>query len=396
MPRQRKYPEELLDRGARLVFESGRPVTHVARDLGIPSETLRKWVRQAEADAGKRKELLSSEERQELGRLRGEVRELRRANEILKSASGFFRGRARPTPTEVSSFIEEHRERFGVEPICATLEVSASAYYERAKGRRSARAIEDERLLTRIREIHERNYCAYGYRRMWIALQREGEGVGRGRVQRLMKGAGIQGAKRRGKAWRTTKPDPLAHRRPDLVERDFSAEAPNRLWVGDFTYLRSWEGALFFSFVIDAFSRKIVGWQLAPHMRTDLVLDALRMALAQREPGADIELVHHSDRGSQYTSIDYTQTLDDHGVLASVGSVGDAYDNAMAESFVDSFKTELIADRSWRPRTQLELAVVEYIAWFNNDRLHESLGDLPPAEFEDLYVAQEVQLSNLS
>lgn len=290
----------------------------------------------------------------------------------------------------MSSFIEEHRERFGVEPICATLEVSASAYYERAKGRRSARSIEDERLLARIREIHERNYCAYGYRRMWIALQREGEEVGRGRVQRLMKGAGIQGAKRRGKAWRTTKPDPLAHRRPDLVERDFSAEGPNRLWVADLSYLRCWEGNLFFAFAIDAFSRKVVGWQLAPHMRTDLVLDALRMALAQREPGADVELVHHSDRGSQYTSIDYTQTLDDHGVLASVGSVGDAYDNAMAESFVDSFKTELIADRSWRSRTQLELAVVEYIAWFNNDRLHESLGDLPPAEFEGLYVAQGV------
>lgn len=290
----------------------------------------------------------------------------------------------------MSSFIEEHRERFGVEPICATLEVSASAYYERRTGRRSPRAIEDERLLARIREIHERNYCAYGYRRMWIALQREGEEVGRGRVQRLMKGAGIQGAKRRGKAWRTTKPDPLAHRRPDLVGRDFSVQGPNRLWVADLSYLRSWEGNLFFSFVIDAFSRKIVGWQLAPHMRTDLVLDALRMALAQRESGADVELVHHSDRGSQYTSIDYTQTLDDHGVLASVGSVGDAYDNAMAESFVDSFKTELIADRSWRSRTQLELAVVEYIAWFNNDRLHESLGDLPPAEFEDLYVAQGV------
>ncbi|HET6571151.1 MAG TPA: IS3 family transposase [Solirubrobacterales bacterium] len=290
----------------------------------------------------------------------------------------------------MSSFIEEHRERFGVEPICSTLEVSASAYYERAKGGRSARAIEDERLLARIREVHERNYCAYGYRRMWIALQREGEEVGRGRVQRLMKGAGIQGAKRRGKPWRTTKPDPLAQRRPDLVERDFSAEGPNRLWVADLSYLRSWEGNQFFSFVIDAFSRKIVGWQLAPHMRTDLVLDALRMALAQREAGADVELVHHSDRGSQYTSIDYTQTLDDHGVLASVGSVGDAYDNAMAESFVDSFKTELIADRSWRSRTQLELAVVEYIAWFNSDRLHKSLGDLPPAEFEDLYVAQGV------
>ena len=290
----------------------------------------------------------------------------------------------------MSSFIEEHRERFGVEPVCATLEVSASAYYERRTGRRSSRAIEDERLLARIREIHERNYCAYAYRRMWITLQREGEEVGRGRVQRLMKGAGIQGAKRRGKAWRTTKPDPLAHRRPDLVERDFSAEGPNRLWVADLSYLRCWEGNLFFSFVIDAFSRKVIGWQLAPHMRTDLVLDALRMALAQRDAGADVELVHHSDRGSQYTSIDYTQTLNDHGVLASVGSVGDAYDNAMAESFVDSFKTELIADRSWRSRTQLELAVVEYIAWFNNDRLHESLGDLPPTEFEGLYVSQGV------
>jgi transposase InsO family protein len=186
-----------------------------------------------------------------------------------------------------------------------------------------------------------------------------------------------------------------AHRRPDLVERDFSASGPDRLWVGDFTYLRSWEGSLFFSFVIDAFSRKVVGWQLASHMRTDLVLDALKMALGQREPGADVALVAHTDRGSQYTSADYTQTLDDHGVLASVGSVGDAFDNAMAESFVDTFKTELIADRSWRSRTQLELAVVEYIAWFNNDRLHEALVDLPPAEFESLYVAQGSQLSYL-
>ncbi len=290
----------------------------------------------------------------------------------------------------MSAFIEGHRDRFGVEPICRTLEVSASAYYQRRTGRRSARAIEDERLLERIREVHERNYCAYGYRRMWIALKREGEKVGKSRVQRLMRREGIQGAKRRGKPWRTTKADPTVQRRPDLVERDFSATAPNRLWVGDLTYLRSWEGVTYLAFVIDAFSRKVIGWQLASHMRTDLVLDALRMALAQREPGADFELVAHTDRGSQYTSADYTQELDDHGVLASVGSVGDAYDNAMAESFVDTFKTELIADRSWRSRTQLELAVVEYIAWFNNDRLHESLGDIPPAEFEALYVAQEV------
>jgi transposase InsO family protein len=178
--------------------------------------------------------------------------------------------------------------------------------------------------------------------------------------------------------------------------RRFSAAGPDRLWVGDFTYLRSWDGASFFSFVIDAFSRKVVGWQLASHMRTDLVLDALRMALGQRAPGADFQLIAHTDRGPQYTSADYTQELDDAGVLASVGWVGDAYDNAMAESFVDSFKTELIADRIWRSRTQLELAVVEYIAWFNNDRLHESLGDVSPVEFESLYVALEVQLSNFS
>ena len=184
-----------------------------------------------------------------------------------------------------------------------------------------------------------------------------------------------------------TKPDPEAMRRPDLVERDFTAIGPNRLWVADMTYLRSWQGMSFLAFVLDAFSRRIVGWQLASHMRTTLVLDALRMALAWRGSGADVELVHHSDRGSQYTSIDFTQELTDHGVLASVGSVGDAYDNAMAESFVDSFKTELVQDRVWQSRSQLELAVVEWISWFNNKRLHESLGDIPPAEFEALHAA---------
>jgi transposase InsO family protein len=229
---------------------------------------------------------------------------------------------------------------------------------------------------------------------MWKALQRAGEKVGRDRVKRLMREAGIQGAKRRGKPWRTTRPDPQARRRPDLVERDFSASRPDELWVADLTYRRCWQGVMFFAFIIDAFSRRVVGWQFAAHMRTDLVLDALRMALAHRGAGADVELVHHSDRGSQYTSIDYTQTLTDHGVLASVGSVGDAYDNALAESFVDSFKTELIADRVWRTTTQLELAVVEYVAWFNEARLHESLGDIPPVEFEALYAPQtEAQIS---
>jgi putative transposase len=286
----------------------------------------------------------------------------------------------------VSRYIDEHRGRFGVEPICGVLGVSASAYYQRASGERCARAVEDARLLERIRELHATNYYAYGYRRMWKALVRAGERVPRCRVQRLMRAHGIVGAKRRGRPWRTTRPDPQAQRRPDLVQRNFSASAPDELWVADLSYLRCWEGLVFFAFVIDAYSRRVVGWQLASHMRTTLVLDALRMALGQRRPGADVALVHHSDRGSQYTSFDYTQTLTDHGVLASVGSVGDAYDNALAESFVDSFKTELIADRVWRSRSQLELAVVEYVGWFNHTRLHEALGDVPPAEMEALYA----------
>jgi putative transposase len=292
----------------------------------------------------------------------------------------------------VTAYIDTHRGRFGVEPICRTLQVSPSAYYQRKTDVRSRRSLRDERLLERIRQLHAANYYAYGSRRMWIAFNRAGEPVARCTVERLMREHGICGAKRRGKPWRTTKPDLAARRRPDLVDRDFTATERNRLWVADITYLRCWEGVVFFAFVIDAYSRRIVGWQLAGHMRTTLVLDALRMALHQRGPGADVELVHHSDRGSQYTSIDYTQTLAAHGVLASVGSVGDAYDNALAESFVDSFKTELICDRVWRSRSQLELAVVEYLGWFNSTRIHQALGDRPPAEFEAL-TAQRDQMA---
>jgi putative transposase len=288
----------------------------------------------------------------------------------------------------VSRYIDEHRGRFGVEPICRVLDVSASAYYHRATGQRSERVIDDERLLHRIREVHEANYYAYGYRKMWLALGRAGENVGRDRVKRLMRQAHIQGAKRRGKPWRTTTPDPSAMRAPDLVDRDFSADRPDALWLADFTYLRCWEGVVFFSFVIDAYSRRVIGWQFANHMRTTLVLDALRMALTRRRSGADVQLVHHSDAGSQYTSYAFNQVLNDHGLLASIGSVGDAYDNSMAESFVDTFKTELISDRVWRTQTQLELAIVEWVAWFNTDRLHESLGDRPPAEAEALYDEQ--------
>jgi putative transposase len=303
--RSARTPRELLDRGARVVIESGRPIAHVARDLGVPAETLRRWVRTTSAPPGS-----------------------------------------------------------------------------------ARRAREDERLLDCIEQLHAANYHAYGYRRTWKALRREGISVGRDRVRRLMRQHGIQGAKRRGRPWRTTTPDPAARRPPDLAQRDFSASRRDELWVADFTYLRCWEGLVFFSFVIDAFSRRVVGWQFATHMRTDLVLDALRMALSRRPPGADVELVHHSDAGSQYTSYAFTQTLDDHGVLASIGSVGDAYDNALAESFADSFKTELIADRVWRTRSQLELAIVEYIGWFNHDRLHEALGDIPPAEFEQTALSR--------
>ncbi len=289
----------------------------------------------------------------------------------------------------MSGYIDEHRGRFGVEAICRTLGVSASAYYQRRTGQRSTRQVEDERLLGVIRVTHKQNFEAYGYRRTWKALLRAGERVARCRVQRLMRQAGIQGAKRRGKPWRTTKSDPTARRPADLVKRRFTAAAPNRLWVGDLTYLRCWEGVVYFSFIIDVFSRMVVGWQLAANMRTTLVLDALRMALGLREPGADFRLVCHSDAGSQYTSGDYSQTLDDHRVLASIGTVGDCYDNALAESFADSYKTELIADRVWRSRSQLELATVEYLGWFNHDRLHEALGDIPPVEFEQLHAARD-------
>jgi len=288
----------------------------------------------------------------------------------------------------VSAFIDVQRGRFGVELVCRTLGVSASAYYQRKTGRRSQRAVEDERLAGEIRRVHEANYEAYGYRRVHRQLVREGETAGRDHIARLMRQEGVQGAKRRGKKWKTTISDPKAQKRPDLVKREFTADAPDRLWVGDFTYLRSWEGRSFFAFVLDVFSRRLVGWQLASHMRTTLVLDALRMALGTRQPGADFTLISHTDQGSQYTSDDYTQVLDDHLVLASVGTVGDAYDNAMAESLVDTYKTELIHDRVWRTTSQLELATVEYIGWYNHDRLHSALGYRTPVEVEAEWAAR--------
>jgi transposase InsO family protein len=290
----------------------------------------------------------------------------------------------------VSAFIDERRLDFGVEPICSVLGVSASAYYQRASGERSARAVEDERLVPVIRTVHEANYEAYGYRRTWLALLREGEQIPRCQVQRLMRQEGIRGAKRRGHAARTTVPDPHAADRPDLLERDFTASRPNQRWVADFTYLRCWEGLAFFSFILDVHSRFLVGWQFASNMRADLVEDALQMAVAARNPDPLLDLVHHSDRGSQYTSEQFTVALAEHDILASMGSVGDAYDNSMAESLVDTFKTELVSDRVWRTRAQLEIAIARWVGWYNNTRLHSALGDLPPVEFETAHELEQI------
>ena len=215
------------------------------------------------------------------------------------SRSAVFRRGARPDPAEVSAFVDERRCDFGVELICHTLGVSASGYYQRATGERSARVVEDERLLAVITATHTANYEAYGSRRMWKALRRLGEQVGRGRVERLMAASGLCGAKRRGKPWRTTIQAPDGARSPDLVERDFSASRPDEKWFADFTYVRCWEGVVFFSFVIDCYSRMVVGWQFAGHMRTSLVGDALDMAVAARRPDRDRLLIHHSDRGVQ-------------------------------------------------------------------------------------------------
>lgn len=231
----------------------------------------------------------------------------------------------------MTAFIDEHRGRFGVEPICRVLDVSASAYYHRATGARSARVVEDERLLELVETTHAANYFAYGYRKMHLALLRAGETAGRDRIRRLMATHGIQGAKRRGKPWRTTIGDPSADRSPDLVNRNFTATGPNELWVADFTYLRCWEGVVFFSFVIDAYSRRIVGWQFASHMRTDLVLDALRMALTRRPAGADLQLVHHSDAGSQGGFDRSSQRLDVRSCDGTAGWVDDGVDGSIGD-----------------------------------------------------------------
>ena len=286
------------------------------------------------------------------------------------------------------SFVNEHRDRFGVEPICQTLEVAPSTYYAALSRRPSARRLRDAELKAEITRVHKDNFDVYGVEKVWKQLRRERIECGRDRVARLMAGLALVGVVR-GKVWRTTIPSEAGSRPADLVDRNFSAIAPNRLWVADLTYVSTWSGVSYVAFVTDVFSRYIVGWKVSTTLRAELALDALEMAIWARGSG-DLEgLVHHSDRGVQYLAIRYTERLADAGAVRSVGSRGDSYDNALAESVIGLFKTELIKKQgSWRSFEQLELATAHWVDWYNNRRLHTAIGDVPPAEYEQLYRRQ--------
>jgi putative transposase len=290
----------------------------------------------------------------------------------------------------VSAFIDTHRSEFGVEPICRTLQVALSTYYARRSRPPSARARRDRELLQAIHVARAGYRRVYGIRKTWHELRRRGVEVGRDQVGRLMRAAGLEGV-RRGRRPRTTTPAAqAADRARDLVKRRFVAARPDQLWVADLTYLRTWSGFCYLAFILDVFARRIVGWQLAGHMRTELVLDALEMAVGLRRPAPG--LVAHTDHGSQYTSLRYTDRLDELGIAPSLGSRGDAYDNAMAEAWVGTLKAELIGGRPFPSFEHAEHEVLGWIAFYNAERLHEELGDVPPDEFEqNFHLAQRAE-----
>ena len=292
------------------------------------------------------------------------------------------------------AFIDQHRDTCGVESICAVVPIAPSTYFrckaeQRDPTRRSARAQRDEVLRAIIRRIWNENHQVYGPRKVWRQMGREGLREARCRVRRLMRDMGLAGAVR-GRAWvTTTQPDTAATRPPDLVERHFTATRPNQLWVSDFTYVATWRGFVYVAFVIDVFARRIVGWRASASLRTDLALDALEQAIYDRCDADTGDLVHHSDRGTQYLSIRYTERLADAGIELSVGSRGDAYDNALAETVIGLFKTEVIRRRGlWRSLEAVEFATLEWVDWFNHRRLLEPIGYVPPAEYEARYYEQ--------
>jgi len=289
------------------------------------------------------------------------------------------------------AFIDDHRETYGVEPICAVLPIAPSTYYahkvrERDPSQCSARAQRDAALRPEVQRVWNENRRLYGAMKVWKQLNREGIFVARCTVERLMRDMGLRGAVR-GRAFKTTTvADELAERPMDLVERQFTASRPNELWVSDLTYVATWRGFVYVAFVIDVFARRIVGWRVSSSLRNDLALDALEQAISEREDDAGDRLVHHSDRGVQYLSIRYTERLAEAGIESSVGSRGDSYDNAMAESVIGLFKTEVIRrEGPWRNVEDVEFATLKWVWWYNHHRLLGPIGHVPPAEFEEQY-----------
>ncbi|MFL9861580.1 IS3 family transposase [Paraburkholderia madseniana] len=399
MNKSNKFSAEVRERAVRMVQEhrgeypsQWAAIESIAPKIGCTSQTLLGWVKRDEVNSGER-EGVSTSERERLKALEREVKELRRANEILKLASAFFGpGGARPPPEVLKAFIDQHRDAFGVEPICKVLRIAPSGYRRHAAqlrdpSRRCARAIRDERLRPEIQRVWQANMQVYGADKVWKQMNRERIAVARCTVERLMKQLGLRGVTR-GKRVRTTIADEAAARPLDRVNRQFRADRPNQLWVSDFTYVSTWQGWLYVAFVIDVFARRIVGWRVSSSMTTDFVLDALEQALYARCPDGDGTLIHHSDRGSQYVSIRYSERLAEAGIEPSVGSRGDSYDNALAETINGLYKAELIHRRTWKTRESVELATLEWVAWFNHHRLMEPLGYLPPAEAEANYYRQ--------
>jgi putative transposase len=293
-------------------------------------------------------------------------------------------------------FIDDHRGVYGVEPICKVLPIAPSTYYLHAARRADpakvpARVQRDERLCADIQRVWDENRRVYGVRKVWRQLRRESIDVARCTVARLMGRLGLRGVIR-GKGVKTTVSDMAAPCPLDRVNRQFRADRPNALWVADFTYVSTWQGHLYVAFVIDVYARRIVGWKVSSTMRTDFVLDALEQALHARKPFDQGGLIHHSDRGSQYVSIRYTERLAEVGIEASVGSIGDSYDNALAETINGLYKAEVIHRRSWRNREAVEMATLDWVHWFNHHRLLGPIGNIPPAEAEAAYYRQQAAL----
>ncbi|EJF3594122.1 IS3 family transposase [Escherichia coli] len=395
MTKNTRFSPEVRQRAVRMVLESQgeydsqwATICSIAPKIGCTPETLRVWVRQHERDTGGGDGGLTTAERQRLKELERENRELRRSNDILRQASAYFgEGGVRPPLEKVMPLLDKLRKLYGVGPVCSELHIAPSTYYHCQQQRhhpdkRSARAQRDDWLKKEIQRVYDENHKVYGVRKVWRQLLREGIRVARCTVARLMAVMGLAGVLR-GKKVRTTI-SRKAVAAGDRVNRQFVAERPDQLWVADFTYVSTWRGFVYVAFIIDVFAGYIVGWRVSSSMETTFVLDALEQALWARRPSGT---VHHSDKGSQYVSLAYTQRLKEAGLLASTGSTGDSYDNAMAESINGLYKAEVIHRKSWKNRAEVELATLTWVDWYNNRRLLERLGHTPPAEAEKAYYA---------